>query len=499
MPTSLRNPFIAFATIGYLLFSLAWIWLTDQLLVAFADVASMVWLSTAKGLFFVVASAAFFFMAMRAEPTDRQSGAPPSLDTLLIAAMPEQPRPHALVFVVAASLSLLSLALREGMGGQVADQPMLMLFMFPIIFSALLGGVWPGLLSTALVSAGVLWLAIAPVGSLFIDRTHDAIQWGFLIVNGVVVSVLSEVLRRAVRRAQTSQRLLDQVVQGTSDAVFVKDTQGRYVLANQAAARFLGQTQDTILGQTDETLFGAETARTLRARDQVAMAIQAIQQAETHEERLRTADGQMRVFVVTKGPVRDEVGRVAGLFGVAHDITERERSAALLQQSEERLKMAIEATTDGLWDWNLETGEVYRSPRYYEVIGYTASDDTRDFGFFSRILHPDDRGRVLETIQSHVRGETAGIDFESRVIARSGTLRWMHGRGKVVARAADGRALRVLGINTDISERKQFELVSSEAAAVLHSLHEGVMVVSLDGTIQRVNPAFERITGYSAS
>jgi PAS domain-containing protein len=92
--------------------------------------------------------------------------------------------------------------------------------------------VWPGLLSTALVSAGVLWLAIAPVGSLFIDRTHDAIQWGFLIVNGVVVSVLSEVLRRAVRRAQTSQRLLDQVVQGTSDAVFVKDTQGRYVLAN---------------------------------------------------------------------------------------------------------------------------------------------------------------------------------------------------------------------------------------------------------------------------
>ena len=499
MPTSLRNPFIAFATIGYLLFSLAWIWLTDQLLVAFADVASMVWLSTAKGLFFVVASAAFFFMAMRAVPTDRQSGAPPSLDTLLIAAMPEQPRPHALVFVVAASLSLLSLALREGMGGQVADQPMLMLFMFPIIFSALLGGVWPGLLSTALVSAGVLWLAIAPVGSLFIDRTHDAIQWGFLIVNGVVVSVLSEVLRRAVRRAQTSQRLLDQVVQGTSDAVFVKDTQGRYVLANQAAARFLGQTQDTILGQTDETLFGAETARTLRARDQVAMAIQAIQQTETHEERLRTADGQMRVFVVTKGPVRDEVGRVAGLFGVAHDITERERSAALLQQSEERLKMAIEATTDGLWDWNLETGEVYRSPRYYEVIGYAASDDTRDFGFFSRILHPDDRGRVLEIIQSHVRGETAGIDFECRVIARDGTVRWMKVRGQVSVHAADGRALRVVGTNTDITERKQFELVSSEAAAVLHSLHEGVMVVSLDGTIQRVNPAFERITGYSAS
>lgn len=74
---------------------------------------------------------------------------------------------------------------------------------------------------------------------------------------------------------------------------------------------------------------------------------------------------------------------------------------------------------------------MYRSPRYYEVIGYTASDDTRDFGFFSRILHPDDRGRVLETIQSHVRGETAGIDFECRVIARDGTVRWMKVRGQV--------------------------------------------------------------------
>ena len=137
---------------------------------------------------------------------------------------------------------------------------------------------------------------------------------------------MGEVLRQ-------SQALLQSVTEGTTDAVYVKDLQGRYLLCNSATARFLGKPVTEILGRDDTALFSPGDAQQVMDGDRRVLAAGV---AKTYEEFL-TCDGAARSFLSTKGPVRDAQGKVIGLFGVARDITERKR---LEEHARQAQKMA---------------------------------------------------------------------------------------------------------------------------------------------------------------
>jgi PAS domain S-box-containing protein len=115
--------------------------------------------------------------------------------------------------------------------------------------------------------------------------------------------------------------LIQAIADGSSDAIFAKDQQGRYLLCNGAAAKALGQPASAVLGQTDRTLFSDESASLIEANDARTMREACVQ---TYEESLATPDGQ-KTFLATKGPLRDLQGQVVGLWGVSRDITERKR------------------------------------------------------------------------------------------------------------------------------------------------------------------------------
>lgn len=121
--------------------------------------------------------------------------------------------------------------------------------------------------------------------------------------------------------------LLAAVVEGTTDAVFVKDAAGRYLLLNEAAARFVGRAVSEVLGLDDRELFDAESARLIRERDARVMRTGA---AETMEEELRSA-GVTRTYSATKAPLRDGAGEVVGTIGISRDITDRKRAERLIQ------------------------------------------------------------------------------------------------------------------------------------------------------------------------
>ena len=127
-----------------------------------------------------------------------------------------------------------------------------------------------------------------------------------------------------------SQALLQSVTEGTTDAVYVKDPQGRYLMCNSATARFLGKSVAEILGRDDTALFEPEEARQLMAGDRRVLASGAVQ---TYDEFV-TCGGVSYIFLATKGPVRDARGNVIGLFGVSHDITERRRLQQRARQAE---------------------------------------------------------------------------------------------------------------------------------------------------------------------
>ncbi len=133
------------------------------------------------------------------------------------------------------------------------------------------------------------------------------------------------------------------------------------------------------------------------------------------------------------------------------------QTGASLRVSEERLKLALESTEDGLWDWNVATGEVYFSPRWQSMLGFEPGEVEGQVSSWEALVHPDDRGRVTDILTRHLEGETPYYEAEHRIKTKSGTWKWILDRGKVVERDENGRALRAVGTHTDISERKAVE------------------------------------------
>jgi two-component system, cell cycle sensor histidine kinase and response regulator CckA len=166
-------------------------------------------------------------------------------------------------------------------------------------------------------------------GSTFaveINLTYIRLDRDYLLA---VVRDISE-RKRSQRELVEGHSLLRAVVEGTSDAVFVKDLQGRYLMINTAGARLLGRTVDDVVGQNDEALFAPEAAHAVVEHDRQVIASGS---SHTFEERL-TAAGVARVFHATKGVYRDAQGRVIGLIGVARDVTELRRLEEQLRQAQ---------------------------------------------------------------------------------------------------------------------------------------------------------------------
>jgi PAS domain S-box-containing protein len=170
--------------------------------------------------------------------------------------------------------------------------------------------------------------------------------------------------------------------------------------------------------------------------------------------------------------------------------------------AELRLQLALEATGDGLWDWDLRTGLAHLSPGYYALTGYRAEDVRADEEFFRCLVHPDDWTHVRLTMEAHLRGETPVSVVEYRMLTATGEIRWMRGRGRVVERDPVGLPTRMAGHITDITATRSIEqaLQGSEARyrGVLEDQTELISRFTADGRFVYVNAAYCRFFGKQA-
>lgn len=199
------------------------------------------------------------------------------------------------------------------------------------------------------------------------------------------------------------------------------------------------------------------------------------------------------------------VNRLAAGKGVvmAHmDMTRRKLAELALHDSELRLSLALEASGDGLWDWNLASGEVYLSPGYYALAGYPPVAGFSDLAFFQRLVHPEDWPGVIATIEAHLRGESEISEVEYRMFTADGGEKWILGRGRVVAHDAVGKPLRMIGHITDITayKRMQRDFRESEARyrAVVEDQTEVIARIRVDGTFLFANAVYCRLFGKTA-
>ncbi len=354
-----RQRYILVATIVYGVFALAWIFLSDQLLSIFADLDAMVWLSTVKGVFFVIATATLFYFSMHAVPPARSSQASSLLNILNSHSQDQRHSPW-LVYGITLTLTFAMFAVHQAIAIGIHAKPMLILFIFPIVLSAMLGGFWPGLLSTSIAIVMVYFSAIASTAGIATLASSDLFQYLFFVLNGLAVSVLSELLQRSVAKDEHHRRLLDAIVTGTSDAVYVKDKQGRYLVANQAISRYLDRPLERILGAKDSDLFDEASSQFIFKKDQEIIDTGV---SQTHEAVLTTASGKSLIFLATKGPLFDRSGNIIGIYGISHEIT-------AIKQVEEDLRLVLQEAGDAIWICNPQQQFLFANPMACKLTGH---------------------------------------------------------------------------------------------------------------------------------
>ena len=156
---------------------------------------------------------------------------------------------------------------------------------------------------------------------------------------------LEQQVRLRTHELEESRHQLQAILDGTSDAVFIKDTQGRYLLLNEATARFVGKRQQEVIGHDDMFLFPPADAQAVMEGDRKVMTGGM---TTTYEDVATTADGVKRTFLATKGPLLDGQSRVMGLFGIARDITERKQAEDALRRLNETLEQRVAERTEAL-------------------------------------------------------------------------------------------------------------------------------------------------------
>jgi|GEM_PF-4739172 len=228
-------------------------------------------------------------------------------------------------------------------------------------------------------------------------------------------------------------------------------------------------------------------------RDHVYAALQEHFNGQTpiyqSEHRVLTKDGTWK-WVLDRGKVVDwqPDGTPLRVIGTHVDITQR-------KQSEERLRLALEAARMGYWDWDLTTNEVIWSASLEQMMGLVPGTFDRRLETVVAMMHPDDRPRFFDAVSQSV--ETgAPYDTEFCFVKPDGTVRWAVGRGSVV-RDATGRAVRLMGVDMDVTDRKEAEMRLREREATFRALAENTpdYVVRCDRQFRFLyaNPAVARL------
>ncbi|MEO2026017.1 MAG: PAS domain S-box protein [Fuerstiella sp.] len=252
------------------------------------------------------------------------------------------------------------------------------------------------------------------------------------------------------------QRLFSALIENIPDAVYFKDRNCRFIRVNPAMATDAGfRTPDELIGLTDANIWGSDLPA-----DAFADELRIMETGEPivgkQEEVIRRTDNERRWVLTTKMPLRDADGSIVGTFGLARDITTLKVTQEWLSESQERFEFAVQGTTDGLWDWNIQTNEVWYAPRFRELLQLTSDSEDpflNQLSSFTDRLHPDDRERVMTSFDEHLQHKKPH-DEEYRLRLASGEYRWFRGRGQADRDESD-QPIRMAGSIQDIDDQHQ--------------------------------------------
>ena len=268
--------------------------------------------------------------------------------------------------------------------------------------------------------------------------------------NGKVISVISFAREVIGEKFQVPDRAFTEsdlaryraIVECSEDAIIGKTLEGQVTSWNPAAERMFGFTANEMIGHPITRIFPPDRV----FEEALILERLCLGERVSHFETIRThKDGRAVYVSVSSSPIRDSNGDIVGASKIARDVTP-------LKVERERLQLALDASSSGLWDWDLLTGVVYRSDAFLKLCGYEREDDTKDIAFFERIVHSDDLKIATKAIEDYRLQRVPVMEFEFRLRTKIGYQgAWMLCRGRAIDADASGAPTRIVGTITDIT------------------------------------------------
>jgi len=337
-----------------------------------------------------------------------------------------------------------------------------------------------------------IWLKQSAIVALLLV----AILIGLLLGTQLVSRRLADQLGRSVSEAREAEReLFRTLIRSIPNLIWLKNAEGVYLACNREFEKFFGKSEAEIVGKTDYDFLSGELADFFRGHDRAAAAAG---KPTVNEEWITYADdGHRALLRTTKTPMIAADGRLIGVLGIAHDITEMRSQEDALRESRETLNRAQAVAHVGSWMLDIEANRLEWSDECYRLFGLPPGSPMTLERFFA-CIHPDDLERVAAAWHATLGG--AEYDIEHRILA-AGETRWVRERA-IIERDADGKPRRGLGTVQDITLRRQTEAALLEERRVRDTLLESIpgvfYAIDAKGIFIFWNLNLEQVTGRGA-
>lgn len=247
------------------------------------------------------------------------------------------------------------------------------------------------------------------------------------------------------------------------------DEEGRILEVNSTWPETLGYSRGEVLGRCFGDFLKPVFAEEFREIFPKLKAGGEIQRIEV--DMVRNDGSEMSVALDCKVE-RDPMDRFKQAHCILRDITELKRSHQELEARQDRLSLALDGASLGIWDWDLTTGRAHWTEKTYEMLGYNANEFEANLKNWKKLIHPEDWPTVSENLNLHIQGKASRFETEYRIMNKGGQWQWVQVRGKVSEYGPERKALRITGVVVDITYRKKAEADLRRLNRALRTLSE---------------------------